>query len=73
MIEAVGREFLNEYWSIVERCMKARDSVGVVQVITIPEPRESRVLCDSRRVLSAYTGFERYIREIDFIRKWVRV
>ncbi|KAF8610373.1 CFS1-like protein [Ceratobasidium sp. AG-I] len=54
MIEAVGREFLNQYWTIVERCMKERDSVGVVQVITIPEPR-----------------FERYIREIDFIRKWV--
>ncbi|CAE6484551.1 unnamed protein product [Rhizoctonia solani] len=54
MIEAVGREFLTEYWAIVERCMKPKNSVGVVQVITIPEPR-----------------YERYIQEIDFIRKWV--
>ncbi|KEP53013.1 cyclopropane-fatty-acyl-phospholipid synthase [Rhizoctonia solani 123E] len=54
MIEAVGREFLTEYWAIVERCMKPKNSVGVVQVITIPEPR-----------------YDRYIREIDFIRKWV--
>ncbi|CUA75126.1 cyclopropane-fatty-acyl-phospholipid synthase [Rhizoctonia solani] len=53
VIEAVGREFLTEYWAIVERCMKPNNSVGVVQVITIPEPR-----------------YDRYIREIDFIRKW---
>ncbi|KAJ1310032.1 hypothetical protein OPQ81_006785 [Rhizoctonia solani] len=53
MIEAVGREFLTEYWAIVERCMKPKNSVGVVQVITIPEPR-----------------YDRYIHEIDFIRKW---
>ncbi|KAL5635822.1 hypothetical protein ACGC1H_004573 [Rhizoctonia solani] len=54
MIEAVGREFLTEYWGIVERCMKPKNSVGVVQVITIPETR-----------------YDRYIQEIDFIRKWV--
>jgi hypothetical protein len=40
MIEAVGREFLVEYWAIVERCMKPKDAVGVVQVITIPETRK---------------------------------
>ncbi|QRV86399.1 cyclopropane-fatty-acyl-phospholipid synthase [Ceratobasidium sp. AG-Ba] len=56
MIEAVGLEFLPTYWGVVERCMKSRDAVGVVQVITIPEPR-----------------YERYIQEIDFIRKWVSV
>ncbi|KAG8768500.1 hypothetical protein FRC12_005515 [Ceratobasidium sp. 428] len=39
MIEAVGLEFLPTYWGVVERCMKPRDAVGVVQVITIPEPR----------------------------------
>ncbi|KAG9119661.1 hypothetical protein FRC07_005209 [Ceratobasidium sp. 392] len=38
MIEAVGLEFLSTYWGVVERCMKPRDAVGVVQVITIPEP-----------------------------------
>ncbi|KAJ3830653.1 cyclopropane-fatty-acyl-phospholipid synthase [Lentinula raphanica] len=54
MIEAVGKEFLEGYWAKIDWAMKEKDSVGVVQVITIPEAR-----------------FERYIREIDFIRKWV--
>jgi cyclopropane-fatty-acyl-phospholipid synthase len=40
MIEAVGLEFLPTYWGVVEQCMKPRDAVGVVQVITIPEPRK---------------------------------
>ncbi|ELU43980.1 CFS1-like protein [Rhizoctonia solani AG-1 IA] len=59
MIEAVGREFLKEYWAIVERCMKPENSVGVVQVITIPEPREyifgtcsSELSVDTIRLLS---------------------
>ncbi|KAF8968978.1 CFS1-like protein [Flammula alnicola] len=54
MIEAVGREFLDEYWRVVDWAMERKGAVGVVQVINIPEAR-----------------FERYIREIDFIRKWV--
>ncbi|KAJ3926629.1 MAG: CFS1-like protein [Lentinula lateritia] len=54
MIEAVGKEFLEGFWAKVEWVMKEQESVGVVQVITIPEAR-----------------FERYIKEIDFIRKWV--
>ncbi|KAJ7600817.1 CFS1-like protein [Mycena floridula] len=54
MIEAVGAEFLETYWKTLDWALKAKDAVGVVQVITIPEAR-----------------FERYIREIDFIRKWV--
>ncbi|KAF8588585.1 CFS1-like protein [Ramaria rubella] len=54
MIEAVGREFLETYWGVVDWALKRKGGVGVVQGITIPEPR-----------------FERYIREIDFIRKWV--
>ncbi|KAH7870932.1 S-adenosyl-L-methionine-dependent methyltransferase [Lentinula edodes] len=54
MIEAVGKEFLEGFWAKVEWAMKEQESVGVVQVITIPEAR-----------------FERYIKEIDFIRKWV--
>ncbi|KAJ3917464.1 CFS1-like protein [Lentinula edodes] len=53
MIEAVGKEFLEGFWAKVEWAMKEQESVGVVQVITIPEAR-----------------FERYIKEIDFIRKW---
>lgn len=54
MIEAVGREFLEGYWKIVDWAMERKGGVGVVQVISIPEAR-----------------FERYIREIDFIRKWI--
>ncbi|KAF8904107.1 CFS1-like protein [Gymnopilus junonius] len=56
MIEAVGREFLERYWQVVDWAMEKKDAVGVVQVISIPEAR-----------------FERYIQEIDFIRKWLIV
>lgn len=41
MIEAVGREFLETYWGMVDWALKRKGGVGVVQVITIPEPRES--------------------------------
>ncbi|KAG6377107.1 S-adenosyl-L-methionine-dependent methyltransferase [Boletus reticuloceps] len=37
MIENVGIEFLTEYWRVVDWAMKTHTSVGVVQVITIPE------------------------------------
>ncbi|KAF5374088.1 hypothetical protein D9615_008893 [Tricholomella constricta] len=53
MIEAVGAEFLEKYWQVVDWALKKKGGVGVVQAISIPEAR-----------------FERYIREIDFIRKW---
>lgn len=39
MIEAVGQEFLERYWNVVDWAMKKTGGVGVVQVITIPEPR----------------------------------
>ncbi|KAF9523902.1 cyclopropane-fatty-acyl-phospholipid synthase [Crepidotus variabilis] len=39
MIEAVGIEFMETYWSMVDWAMEDRNSVGVVQVITIPESR----------------------------------
>ena len=44
MIEAVGREFLEKYWSMVDWALKRKGGVGVVQVITIPEPSEFRSL-----------------------------
>lgn len=71
MIEAVGREFLEEYWRVVDWAMEKKGAVGVVQVISIPEASESiRAIpsCDA----DIRAGFERYIQEIDFIRKWVR-
>ncbi|EDR13177.1 cyclopropane-fatty-acyl-phospholipid synthase, partial [Laccaria bicolor S238N-H82] len=37
MIENVGHEFLERYWSVVDWAMKKKGGVGVVQVITIPE------------------------------------
>ncbi|KNZ82070.1 Cyclopropane-fatty-acyl-phospholipid synthase [Termitomyces sp. J132] len=54
MIEAVGAEFLERYWEVVDWAMKRDSGVGVIQAITIPEAR-----------------YDRYIKEIDFIRKWV--
>lgn len=44
MIEAVGREFLQEYWRVVDWAMEKKGAVGVVQVITIPEARKSKNL-----------------------------
>ncbi|EGN98375.1 hypothetical protein SERLA73DRAFT_91705, partial [Serpula lacrymans var. lacrymans S7.3] len=37
MIEAVGSEFIEKYWSVVDWALKEDGGVGVVQVITIPE------------------------------------
>ncbi|KDQ27768.1 hypothetical protein PLEOSDRAFT_1040411 [Pleurotus ostreatus PC15] len=37
MIEAVGFEFLEKYWSVVDWALKRKGGVGVVQAITIPE------------------------------------
>ncbi|CCA73014.1 related to cyclopropane-fatty-acyl-phospholipid synthase [Serendipita indica DSM 11827] len=39
MIEAVGKEFLEEYWRCVSWALKDKDAMGCVQVITIPEAR----------------------------------
>ncbi|KAF9046312.1 S-adenosyl-L-methionine-dependent methyltransferase [Panaeolus papilionaceus] len=39
MIEAVGREFLEKYWEVVDWALDKKRGVGVVQVITIPEAR----------------------------------
>jgi cyclopropane-fatty-acyl-phospholipid synthase len=37
MIEAVGREFMEDYWRVADWALQKKDAVGVVQVITIPE------------------------------------
>ncbi|KAG5652823.1 hypothetical protein H0H81_003539 [Sphagnurus paluster] len=37
MIEAVGAEFLEKYWQVVDWALKQKTGVGVVQVISIPE------------------------------------
>jgi cyclopropane-fatty-acyl-phospholipid synthase len=56
MIEAVGKEYLDTYFSKVNEFLKKTGGIGVFQVITMPETR-----------------YERYCKEVDFIRKWVRL
>jgi cyclopropane-fatty-acyl-phospholipid synthase len=41
MLEAVGSEFFETYWKIVDWALKPRTGAGVVQVITIPEASAS--------------------------------
>ncbi|KAI8460116.1 cyclopropane-fatty-acyl-phospholipid synthase [Phakopsora pachyrhizi] len=42
MIEAVGLEFLETYFGVVDRCLKPDGGLAVFQVITIPESRFDR-------------------------------
>lgn len=56
MIEAVGKEYLDTYFSKVNDFLKKNGGIAVFQVITMPETR-----------------YERYCKEVDFIRKWVRL
>jgi len=72
MIEAVGAEFLEKYWNVIDWAMKKEEGVGVVQVITIPESSEYPSAIIQPLFYTSFLGFERYIREIDFIRKWVK-
>ncbi|THG94401.1 hypothetical protein EW145_g8147 [Phellinidium pouzarii] len=37
MVEQVGREFLEEYWRVIDWALNPTTGVGVVQSITIPE------------------------------------
>ncbi|KZT23480.1 CFS1-like protein [Neolentinus lepideus HHB14362 ss-1] len=39
MVEAVGGEYLAEYWSVIDWALRPRTGVGVIQGITIPESR----------------------------------
>jgi len=41
MIEAVGADFLQTYWSVLNWALKKVGGAGVVQAITIPEPSKS--------------------------------
>ena len=41
MMEHVGKDFLKEYWSVVDYALKTRTGTGVVQVISLPEARQS--------------------------------
>jgi cyclopropane-fatty-acyl-phospholipid synthase len=75
MIEAVGKEFLETYWRTVDWALDRKRGVGVVQVITIPEARKYSIGEENKKryldSLVLFTGFEKYMQEIDFIRKWV--
>jgi cyclopropane-fatty-acyl-phospholipid synthase len=39
VIEHIGRDFIAEYWGVVDWALKPRTGVGVVQVISLPEAR----------------------------------
>jgi len=39
MMEAVGREYMDTFWERMDWALKPKDSVGVVQCITLPEAR----------------------------------
>lgn len=39
MLEAVGAEYLEAYWKVVDLMLKPKTGVAVVQVITLPEAR----------------------------------
>jgi cyclopropane-fatty-acyl-phospholipid synthase len=39
MLEAVGPEFMETYWQVIDWAMKLQGGAGVVQGITIPESR----------------------------------
>lgn len=80
MVEAVGEENMESYWACIDRVVKRKGGAGVVQGITIPEGRESRFLLRVAQnvaqlsiadLLTVYlSGFEKYKKEVDFIRKW---
>jgi cyclopropane-fatty-acyl-phospholipid synthase len=40
MIEAVGREFLTQYFTVLDWALTKNGGVGVIQAITIPEARK---------------------------------
>jgi len=77
MMEAVGREYMDTFWERMNWALKPKDSVGVVQCITLPEARRfpsfpHEVLFRSR-LPTSFSGFSAYCNNIDFIQKWVRV
>jgi cyclopropane-fatty-acyl-phospholipid synthase len=54
MIEAVGAEFLETYWTTIDWAMKKKGGAGVVQVITLPESRKMSLsfVCSSLLTLT---------------------
>ena len=40
MVEAVGLENMDAYWAAIDRVLKRKNAAGVIQGITIPEPRQ---------------------------------
>ncbi|QRV92947.1 cyclopropane-fatty-acyl-phospholipid synthase [Ceratobasidium sp. AG-Ba] len=55
MVEAVGLEFLPTYWGVVEKCMKPKEAVGVIQSSTMPEPRKLPTSDDISTMTSVHT------------------
>lgn len=55
MVDHVDKQFIPEFWSVVDWALKPRTGVGVVQVISMPEAR-----------IPAYDK-----SGLDFIQKWI--
>lgn len=72
MMEHVGSEFIEEFWGVVDWALKKGDGVGVVQTTTIPEARKFMLfLFHFFLPERVEIGFEKYVGETEFIRKWV--
>ncbi|QRV85308.1 cyclopropane-fatty-acyl-phospholipid synthase [Ceratobasidium sp. AG-Ba] len=73
MIEHVGLEFLPTYWGVVERCLKPKNAVGVVQASTMPEPRYEQDIRGTdfiRKWSKYYAMFEFLNAKLPFLYKF---
>ena len=70
MMEHVGKNFIPEYWRVVDWALKEDSAIGMVQVISTPESRAYLVLFFCH-FFKRCTGIPRYDRDVDFIQKWV--
>lgn len=72
MIENVGKDFISEYWRVVDWALKEDTAIGMVQVITMPESRMYHAF--PFFLIFLFTddiGTPSYDRDVDFIQKWV--
>jgi len=73
MIENVGKDFIPEYWRVVDWALKEDTAIGMVQVISMPESRVYQVTFSFfLSFLFKYCiGIPSYDRQVDFVQKWV--
>ena len=71
MIENVGKDFIPEYWRVVDWALKEDNAIGMVQVISMPESRMYQVPLFLLFLFRIWIGVSSYDRHIDFVQKWV--